>query len=72
MSRTKRTVEVLNNNWSYKSHSLNEFQNTYNDPENLENGYIVRSRHRKSGYIHSWDDIIPSAVHEVKYRTQTK
>lgn len=72
MSRTKRDAQVFENNWSYKTNSLKDFRSTYNDPENLEEGYKVRTRHGKSGYIHSWDDITPSAVYEVKYKAQIK
>jgi hypothetical protein len=73
MSRTKRTSNVLLNNWSYKCNANRAFKaSCITDYGGDMAGYIPRSRDTKAGLLSSWEDVCPSAVREVKYVSQCK
>jgi hypothetical protein len=73
MARTKRTSDVLLNNWSYKCNTNRDFKATcITDYDGDMYGYTPKSRHTRAGLLSSWEDVYPSAVREVKYVTQCK
>jgi hypothetical protein len=73
MSRTKRSLNVLLNNWSYKCNANRDFKAAcITDYDDDMHGYTPKSRHTKAGLLSSWEDVCPSAVHEVKYVAQCK
>lgn len=73
MSRTKRTSQILRNNWSYKCNSNQDFKaSCITDYNGDMAGYSIKTRNTKAGLLSSWEDVVPSAVHEVKYYSQCK
>ena len=73
MSRTKRTSQVLFSNWSYKCSANRDFKAAcLTDYDGDMYDYSPRSRDTKAGLLSSWEDVVPSAVKEVKYPSQCK
>jgi hypothetical protein len=68
MSRTKRSIEVLKNNWRFKRSRRADFAAQFQDSDPELMGFKPRPRQLVSSY----DDKYPSAIYEVKYLSQTK
>jgi hypothetical protein len=69
MSRTKRSLAVIKNNWSYKSNRHADFKAAVNkDYDNDMLGFVPKVRPLLCAY----EDKTPSAVSEVKYLSQCK
>ena len=67
MSRTKRSEQVKLNNWSFKCNANRDFKAVaITDYDNDMLGYKPLARHTKAGLLSSWEDVVPSAVHELR------
>lgn len=69
MSRTKRDINVLLNNWRFKSNRLRDFKAACVDRVDDE---LYGFRPKKRPLQNAYDDKCPSAIHEVKYLSQVK
>jgi hypothetical protein len=73
MSRTKRSIEVLKNNWHYKRNHWQDFKaSCITDYDGDMNSYRIKSRHKASHLVSARDDIYPAASYEVKYLSQAR
>lgn len=69
MSRTKRSIAILKNNWSWKCHRHQDFKASVNkDYDGDMCGFSPKHKNLLSAY----DDKYPSATKEVKYLAQCK
>jgi hypothetical protein len=68
MSRTRRSIQILKNNWHFKRNRRADFvaQCQDNDPE------LMGFKPKPQELVSSWNDKYPAALHEVKYLSQTK
>jgi BarA-like signal transduction histidine kinase len=69
VSKTKRSKQVLLNNWSYKSSYKADFAKAC---DKCYDGDLLGFKPKKRQLLNAYEDKVPSAVSEVKYLSQCK